>query len=52
MIDTNGVAKDMAALKVNGSPKTKSKNLNVLEEFKKASMKNAASFVVVGTCNL
>ncbi|KAE9967643.1 hypothetical protein BLS_006252 [Venturia inaequalis] len=45
---TNGIAKDIAALSVHDAPKTKSKNLNVAEEFKKAKMKNSASFVVVG----
>ncbi|TLD32256.1 elongation factor tu gtp binding domain-containing protein [Venturia nashicola] len=45
---TNGIAKDVAALSVNDTPKTKSKNLNVADEFKKAKMKNSASFVVVG----
>lgn len=37
-------------LSVNDAPKTASKNFNVADEFKKAKMKNSASFVVVGTC--
>ena len=44
----NGVAQGVAALTVQDTPKVKSKNLNVLEEFEKAKMKDAASFVVVG----
>ena len=46
-----GVASDVAALNISDSPKPKSKNLNVLEEMRKAKMKNAASFVVVGKYN-
>jgi elongation factor 1 alpha-like protein len=38
----------VAGLSVQETPKPKSKNLNVLDEFKKAEMKNSASFVVVG----
>lgn len=30
-------------------PKTKGKNLNVAAEFEKSRMKNAASFVVIGS---
>lgn len=48
MKSINGVTKDVAALSVQDAPKTKSKNLNVADEFKKAQMKNSASFVVVG----
>jgi elongation factor 1 alpha-like protein len=46
--DTDGTATDVAALRMSDVPKPKSKNLNVLEEFQKSSLKNAASFVVVG----
>jgi hypothetical protein len=38
----------VASLSVQDAPKPKSKNLNVLDEFKKADIKNSASFVVVG----
>jgi hypothetical protein len=38
----------VASLSVKDTPSQKHKNLNVLEEFKKANMKAAASFVVVG----
>jgi len=44
----NEAAQSMAALTLQDTPKVKSKNLNVLEEFEKAKMKDAASFVVVG----
>ncbi|QDS72346.1 hypothetical protein FKW77_007992 [Venturia effusa] len=44
----NGITKDVAALSIHDVPKTKSKNFNVADEFKKANMKNSASFVVVG----
>ena len=44
----NGAAQSMATLTLQDTPKVKSKNLNVLEEFEKAKMKDAASFVVVG----
>lgn len=32
------------------APKTKSKNLNVAAEFERSKKKNAASFVVIGSC--
>jgi elongation factor 1 alpha-like protein len=35
-------------LKVQEIPKVKSKNLNVLEEYKKSGMKEMANFVVIG----
>ncbi|KAF2434159.1 hypothetical protein EJ08DRAFT_646609 [Tothia fuscella] len=44
----NGVTKDVAGMSVKDSSTSKHKNLNVVEEFKKANMKAAASFVVVG----
>ena len=47
-VRTNGVVKDVGTLSLQDTPKPKSKNLNVLEEFTQARMKNAASFVVVG----
>jgi hypothetical protein len=47
-LDANGITKDVASLSVKDAPSQKHKNLNVVEEFKKANMKAAASFVVVG----
>lgn len=44
----NGLTQAVAGMSIQESPKVKSKNLNVLEEFEKAEMKDAASFVVVG----
>jgi elongation factor 1 alpha-like protein len=44
----NGLTQGLAVLSVQEQPKVKSKNLNVLEEFGRAKMKDAASFVVVG----
>jgi hypothetical protein len=35
-------------LTVEEAPKVKSKNLNVLQEFKNSNMKKTASFVVIG----
>jgi elongation factor 1 alpha-like protein len=34
------------------TPKVKSKNLNVVEEYKKSGMKRMANFVVIGTHEL
>jgi len=44
----NGLAQDVSNLGLQDVPKVKSKNLNVVEEFGKAKMKDAVSFVVVG----
>jgi len=44
----NGLAQDISSLSLQDTPKVKSKNLNVVEEFAKAKMKDAVSFVVVG----
>ncbi|KAF2398638.1 hypothetical protein EJ06DRAFT_512670 [Trichodelitschia bisporula] len=41
------LAQGVAELALEGSPK-KHKNLNVVEEYKKANMKHSASFVVIG----
>jgi len=54
------VTQEVDALRIDVEPhyqepavKTKSKNLNVLEEFNKSNAKNAASFVVIGMkCSL
>ena len=44
---TNGVAKAAISEPTRGPPK--SKNLNVLEEYGKATKKKSANFVVIGT---
>lgn len=36
-------------VKLEDTPKAKSKNLNVIAEFEKSDTKNAASFVVIGS---
>lgn len=36
-------------MKMDDTPKAKSKNLDVLAEYEKAKAKNAANFVVIGT---
>ncbi|KAF2239740.1 hypothetical protein EV356DRAFT_499952 [Viridothelium virens] len=43
-----GAVQAVADLSVQDAPKVKSKNLDVIAEFKKSNMKNTASFVVVG----
>jgi elongation factor 1 alpha-like protein len=43
---TNGVA--TIQLEEPQQTKTKSKNIDVLEEYKKSNAKNAANFVVIG----
>lgn len=35
-------------MKLDDTPRAKSKNLDVLKEFEKAKSKNAANFVVIG----
>ena len=35
-------------MKMDDTPKSRSKNLDVLAEFEKAKAKNAANFVVIG----
>lgn len=42
------IEKDLANLEIQDVPRPRSKNLNVLEEYQKSNLKNAASFVVVG----
>lgn len=42
------IANGVEALKLDNTPRAKSKNLNVLAEFEKAKAKNAANFVVIG----
>ena len=43
---TQGVGK----VTLDDIPKTKGKNLNVAAEFERSKTKNAASFVVIGSC--
>ncbi|KAL9087756.1 MAG: hypothetical protein Q9165_006523 [Trypethelium subeluteriae] len=43
-----GAVQAIADLSVQDAPKVKSKNIDVIAEFKKSNMKNTASFVVVG----
>lgn len=47
---TNGeeLAAPMEKLAVDETPRVKSKNLNVVEEFEKSGMKRMANFVVIG----
>ena len=47
---TNGakLAESVEKMTVEDVPKVKSKNLNVVEEFKKSGMKRMANFVVIG----
>ena len=42
------IANGVEALRVDDTPKAKSKNLDVLAEFEKRKAKNAANFVVIG----
>lgn len=44
----NGATQGVAALKVEEAPKTKSRNLDVMAEYKKSGAKNGANFVVIG----
>ncbi|KAF2139389.1 uncharacterized protein K452DRAFT_320517 [Aplosporella prunicola CBS 121167] len=44
----NGITKGVSELTVEETPRIKHKNLNVLEEFEKSTIKNAANFVVIG----
>ena len=42
------IEKGVEALKVDDTPRARSKNLDVLKEFEKVQGKNAANFVVIG----
>lgn len=44
----NQIASGVEAMKLDDTPRAKSKNLDVLKEFEKAKSKNAANFVVIG----
>ncbi|KAJ9661587.1 hypothetical protein H2201_006443 [Coniosporium apollinis] len=45
---TNGITEAVSQLSIGASPRVKSKNLNVREEFDKSDQKKSASFVVIG----
>lgn len=49
-VDVNTATQGVAALKVEEAPKTKSKNLDVMAEYKKSTTKSGANFVVIGMC--
>jgi elongation factor 1 alpha-like protein len=42
------IANGVEAMKLDDTPRAKSKNLDVLKEFEKVVAKNAANFVVIG----
>lgn len=42
------IAKAVENIKLDDTPTARSKNLDVLAEFEKSKMKNAANFVVIG----
>lgn len=42
------IANGVEAMKIDDTPTAKSKNLDVLAEYKKSKAKNAANFVVIG----
>ena len=44
----NQIANGVEAMKLDDTPRAKSKNLDVLKEFEKAKAKKAANFVVIG----
>jgi elongation factor 1 alpha-like protein len=46
------IANAMSSLSFQDPPKPKSKGLNVLAEYEKSKVKNAANFVVIGMCTL
>ncbi|KIW59171.1 translation elongation factor Tu, variant 2 [Exophiala xenobiotica] len=45
---TTSVARGVQALSIQDTPKVKSKNIDVVSEYKKIKRKNAANFVVIG----
>ncbi len=47
---TTSVASGVQALSIQDTPKVKSKNIDVVSEYKKIKRKNAANFVVIGQC--
>lgn len=42
------IADGVEAMKLDDTPKARSKNLDVLAEYEKKTLKNAANFVVIG----
>jgi hypothetical protein len=44
----NGITNSVAKTTIDESPRAKSKNLDVVAEYTKASKKNAVNFVVIG----
>lgn len=42
------IADGVEAMRLDNTPKSRSKNLDVLAEFEKTKSKNAANFVVIG----
>lgn len=45
----NDLGQELNKVKVDDTPKAKSKNLDVIAQFEKSKTKNAANFVVIGT---
>lgn len=45
---TNGPEQELNKVKTDDTPKARSKNLDVIAEFEKSKVKNAANFVVIG----
>ena len=45
---TNGITEGIIKTAINDSPRTKSKNLDVIKEYKSSKKKNAANLVVIG----
>jgi len=48
----NQIANGVEAMKIDDTPRAKSKNLDVLAEYEKAKSKSAANFVVIGRSDL
>lgn len=45
----NDLGQELNKVKIDDTPKAKSRNLDVIAEFEKSRAKNAANFVVIGT---
>lgn len=48
---SDGLANGVAAVKLDDTPKVKSKNIDAAAAFEKLDQKKAANFVVIGTTN-
>ena len=48
--DGDKLAQSVEKLSVEPATKVRSKNLNVIEEFRKSGMKKVSNFVVIGKC--